>query len=80
MAELLEQRAEIEKEIGEPLVWNAHPERQDKIIAIYRQADLTEREKWPGHLDWMVDRVERFRAVFGLRIKAFELEPGDEGE
>ncbi len=47
LSQLSDHKAEIESEIGEPLVWNANPEGRDKIIAIYHDADLSDREKWP---------------------------------
>lgn len=75
LAQLLEWKQEIEAEIGQPLAWNPNPENRDKVIALYRDADLTRRDNWPEYLDWMVDMTRRFRQSFGPRIKMLQLEP-----
>jgi hypothetical protein len=75
--QLLESRPEIEKAVGEPLIWNPHPEAIDKVIAVQRKADLRIKDQWPDYLKWMVDRIVRLRKVFGPRIKALQLEPID---
>ena len=51
----LESRAEIEKEVGEPLHWNPNPEFSDKVIVLRRKADIRIKDQWPEHLKWMVD-------------------------
>jgi Domain of unknown function (DUF4268) len=72
--QLLESRVEIEKEVGEPLLWNPNPEFSDKVILLRRKADIRIKDQWPEHLKWMVDAVVRLRKVFGPRIKALQLE------
>jgi Domain of unknown function (DUF4268) len=72
--QLLESRVEIEKEVGEPLLWNPNPEFSDKVILLHRKADIRIKDQWPEHLKWMVDAVVRLRKVFGPRIKALQLE------
>jgi len=75
LRQLLESRAEIEKELGESLLWNPNPEFNDKVIILQRKADIRIKDVWPEHLKWMVDGVVRLRKVFGPRIKALQLEP-----
>jgi len=75
LAQLQEWKKEIEGEIGEPLQWNPNPDNRDKIIALYRDADLAHRDKWPEYLAWMVDRTRRFRQAFGPRLKLLTLGP-----
>ncbi len=80
LAQLLDARAEIERAVGTPLLWNPNPETRDKIIAVYRDADLTKRELWPEYLDWMVGLVSRVRNAFGPRVKALDLDSESEDE
>jgi len=74
LQQLLEHRTEIEQAIGEPLIWNPHPEASDKVILLQRKADIRIKDQWPDHLKWMVDTVVRLRKVFGPRIKALQLD------
>ncbi len=55
LPQLLEQRKEIEREIGEELLWNPNPENRDKTIAIIRDADLKRRDRWEEYLKWLVN-------------------------
>jgi hypothetical protein len=79
LQQLLEAREAIEAEIGVPLVWDPNPEATDKVIAVYRDADLARRADWPEHLKWLVDMTVRFRKTFGPRVKDLDLgEPASE--
>lgn len=82
LEQLQAQKDEIEKEIGEQLQWNPNPERKEKVISLSIKADLNNREKWPEYCEWLVDRVAKFRKVFGPRIKKLKLSPttDEEGE
>ena len=73
LEQLLPQKDEIEKLLGESLQWNPSPEKRDKIIAVYREADLNDRKQWPEYCDWLVDHVAKFRKVFGPRIKSLKI-------
>lgn len=75
LEQLLPQKSEIENEIGQRLQWNPFPEKKDKIIALYREVDLNDRERWSEYCDWLVDRVAKFLKVFGPRIKKIKLSP-----
>ncbi|MBM3224444.1 MAG: DUF4268 domain-containing protein, partial [Candidatus Tectomicrobia bacterium] len=57
LRQLLEARDAIEQEIGVPLVWDPNPEATDKVIAIYRDADLSHRNRWPKYLQWLMARL-----------------------
>jgi hypothetical protein len=74
LEQLLQQKDEIEREIGEQLIWNPNPENRDKTIAIYHDADLKNRTNWPEYLAWQVDMVAKFRKTFMPRIKKIKLE------
>lgn len=73
LAQLEREKAAIEQEIGEPLVWNPTPERRDKIIGLFRKVDVSDRESWPGYCEWLATYVDRFRKVFMPRVKALKL-------
>lgn len=80
LAQLQESKEEIEREIGAPLLWNPNPDTMDKIIGVYRDADISRREKWSEYQQWMLDMTLRFRKSFGPRVKALNLESTDEDE
>lgn len=63
------ERQTIEDEIGEPLSWNPNPENLDKIVVLHRDANLEDRESWGDRLEWMTEKVRRFRKAFGSRVK-----------
>lgn len=73
LEQLLTERQEIEDEIGVSLEWNPNPENRDKVIGVYREADLSDREHWDDHLKWMVDMTDKFRTVFRPRIRGMDL-------
>jgi hypothetical protein len=78
LAQLETQKQAIEGEVGEPLLWNPNPDAIDKIVLLQRQADLHQRDQWPGYLKWLVDAVARMRKAFALRVKALQLEKSEE--
>lgn len=73
LEQLLEDQQAIEGEIGASLEWNPNPEKKDKVIGIYRDADLSDRDRWNEHIKWMVDVTGRFRNAFGPRVKRLDL-------
>ena len=78
LTQLEEQKEEIEAEIGQPLKWNANPSALDRTILLQRDVDLTDRERWPEHVAWMVEMTEKFRISFGPRVNRLNLEVEDE--
>jgi hypothetical protein len=74
LEQLLAQKDAIEAEIEAELLWNPNEDARDKVIAIYCDADLRRRDKWPGYLDWMWDVTGRFRRTFMPRVKRLNLE------
>jgi hypothetical protein len=77
LAQLDADKAAIEREIGAALQWNPYPEKRDKIIGLFRQVDLDDRERWPEFRDWLIDHVVKFRKAFVPRIKALKLDNED---
>ncbi|PTL37063.1 hypothetical protein CLG94_00595 [Candidatus Methylomirabilis limnetica] len=70
LAQLEKDKDAIEKEIGEKLSWNPTPEKRDKIIGLFRNADVSNRDAWPEYCDWLVDCVGEFHQACVWRIKA----------
>lgn len=73
LEQLLAQRTTIEQEVGAPLEWNPNPDASDKVIVIHRDADLSQRDKWPEYVSWLVDMTVRLRKAFGSRVKQLNL-------
>ena len=72
LEQLTADRLAIEDEIGQSLEWNPNPDNKDKVIGIYRDADLSDRGRWNEYLKWMVGMVRRFRDVFGPRVRGMD--------
>ena len=77
-AQLLEQKEDIEKEIGASLKWDASLDARDKIISLIREADLNKKDRWHEYIDWMLDNTAKFRKAFSTRVKMLELDISDE--
>jgi hypothetical protein len=69
LAQLEKDKDAIEQEIGEKLSWNPTPEKRDKIIGLFRNVDVSNRDAWPEYCDWLVDFVEKCRKAFVARAK-----------
>ncbi len=79
---LLEQdRAAIDAELGENVVWEARPDRKGSRVTLTRHGmDPTDRAQWDEQHDWFIEKLETFHAVFGPRIKVLDVtdcEPDD---
>jgi len=74
LAYLMESRSEIERELGQPLVWNPNPEASDKTIVLQRKADLRVKEQWAEYLQWMVQSTVNMRRVFAPRVRSLQME------
>ena len=69
----------IEKELGEKLSWQLLPEKAASRIALYRtNSDIENNDDWKEMLKWLVEKLEKLRAVFSPRLKNLRLE-GEEG-
>jgi len=73
LKQLEPQRKAIEQEIGSQLEWNPHPGKQDKIIVLYKDADLQDRSKWNEYIGWLVQNTLKFRETFSKRVKQLDL-------
>jgi len=73
LEQLSADREAIEQEIGQRLQWNPNPDNKDKIIAINRSADLSDRKQWSKHIAWMLDMTTRYHKTFGPRVNKLDL-------
>jgi hypothetical protein len=71
--QLLEDREAIEQEIGGKLSWNPNPEKQDKVIVLDREADLSQRQNWDEYVTWITETVLAFRSAFRERVRNLDL-------
>lgn len=73
LAQLQQQREQIETEVGVPLIWDPNPSASDKVIATYLDADISRRDRWSEYVQWLVNMTIKFRKAFGPRVKALTL-------
>lgn len=76
-------REAIEKEIGCDLEWRENPEKKESAIWLRTDMDPTRVESWPQQHNWLLKKLELFRAAFGprvMRLDASEYTPEDERE
>jgi hypothetical protein len=73
--QLLAQKEQIEQEFGEPLEWQELPTKKASRVAIYKQGvDPSSPAAYEELHGWMLDRMRRFRGVFGERVKLLNLD------
>ncbi len=66
--QLRENRTAIESELGEPLHW-LEKHSNGSCIAAYRPGSIDDDEETLGEIrDWMVERLLKFKQVFGPRL------------
>ena len=73
LEQLLTERETIEREIGYPLQWNPNATNKDKVIAIDRDVDLSDRSRWDEYISWMLDMTRSFHKTFAPRVKKLDL-------
>lgn len=74
IAQLLADRVAIEAEFGEPLDWQELAGKRASRIAVYRSGvDPTNAANYPMMHEWMLDRMLKFKRVFGPRVKTLDL-------
>ncbi len=71
--QLESQKAEIEDEMGESLIWSPPEDAQRNSnrakITLRRSGKLEDKESWEEYHQWMIGRGERFHEVFYNRIQ-----------
>jgi hypothetical protein len=66
---LLAQREAIERELGEPLTWDAPDRRKSSKIALSHEGSIEDSEERLAEIrTWHIDRLLRLKRVFGPRL------------
>ena len=63
------EKLSIEQELGESLIWHNPEEAQACRAYIRREVDLKDRDQWADYHQWLLEHLDRFRSVFGPRVK-----------
>jgi Domain of unknown function (DUF4268) len=66
-------KAAIEAEVGQPLIWHNPPDTHSARIYVRRAADLHDRNSWPELHAWLLRRLEELRSAFAKRVKTLAL-------
>jgi hypothetical protein len=67
------QRREIEREFGEPLLWQNSADVKSWKAYVVKRANAADVDRWPEYHQWLLARLERLRAAFGPRLKTLPL-------
>jgi hypothetical protein len=71
--EILEaSRDQIEKELGEPLVWHASADARQRKVYLRRSADIRDHASWPELDAWLKTKLETLHRVFAPRVKQLD--------
>jgi hypothetical protein len=71
---LLEQREQIEEELGFVIEWCELPERKNSKLRVTRNGlNPMDKDKWPIHFKWFHETLESFERVFKDRIKKLNI-------
>jgi hypothetical protein len=62
-------KEEIEKLIGQQLLWNPNPNNRDKIIALFHETEFNDPKKVEDALQWLVDYTIKFRDTFSKIVQ-----------
>ena len=62
-------KEEIERALGESLLWNPNPNNRDKIISLLHSTDFNSSKKTDEAIDWLIEKSVKFRDVFSKIIK-----------
>jgi len=66
---LEQEKNEIEKAIGQKLIWNPNPDNRDKVIYLQHSTDFSDQQKVEEAIDWLVEYTVKFREIFSKMIK-----------
>lgn len=70
---LLEQKQQIEEELGFPVQWRELPGKKESRIDISRHDfNPKDREQWPLQIEWLANTLESFYHVFSPRVKQLD--------
>ncbi len=70
---LLDEREDIERELGYELAWEELPERRDSRVSVYLEdLDPEDREDWPRQHQWLAERLNDLHRAFSSRVKPLD--------
>jgi len=73
---LFAERSPLEQDFGEPLSWERLDDKRASRIAVYSQGSIeAEPEELSRIRTWAIERLLRFRKVFGHRLREFANTP-----
>lgn len=70
--QLLQQKEEIEREIGHSLIWHNPANARSCRLYLRRSADFFNQAEWPGQHEWLRTNLETFHRVFAPRVRKLE--------
>jgi uncharacterized protein DUF4268 len=64
------QKEDIEREFGEPLLWEELPGKKATRIAVYKyEVNPADEIQYPELHAWMLSKMDRFKRVFAGRVR-----------
>ncbi len=73
---LLQQRKEVESEVGQQLEWRELPDHKQSQVRLFRKkCDISNEKQWGEYYSWLHEHLEKFHAAFHKRVQA--LDPSD---
>lgn len=72
---LTSEASTIESELGYPLTWHDPPNANACRVYVRRPANLRDATTWPELHQWLLERLEELKEVFGPRIRDLALPP-----
>lgn len=70
---LQNQKATIEAELGQTLVWSNPPNQRSCKIYARQSSNFLDRSLWPQQQQWLRENLEKFHRVFAPRVKQLDL-------
>lgn len=67
------QKPELERALGEPLVWHNPPDSKSAKVYLRRSADLEDRSDWPRQHQWLREKLEKLHRTFAPVVKRLDL-------
>jgi len=67
---LLEQKDEIESELGYKLQWDERKDNKYASIRVSKKINVSKKDTWLQIHQWMMERMSQFQSAFRKRIKA----------
>lgn len=68
-ARLEERQGEIEKAVGEKLIWKNPEEKHQSKVIVRLASDFSDEKNWPKQQVWLREKLEKFQAVFGPIVR-----------